>query len=499
MELQFDKSEYSCLQKILGQVQQQEETQEIRISDGMPDIGSVLGAWGQPLIRGKEWRGNGITATGGIMAWVLYAPEDDVQPQCVQTWIPFQMKWDFPDPGREGTIRIHTLLRSMDARSTSARKLMLRAGIGMQAEAYAPGQVSVYAPGGVPEDVQLLKNTYPVRMPAEAGEKLVSLDEELTLPASYPKPEKLVRYSLCPEIVDKKVVTDKVVFRGAAILHVLYVGEDGGMYSWDFEIPFSQFAELDKEYDQDAIANIMPAITSLELEIGENGLLHLKAGMTGQYVITEKKTMDIVEDAYSPRRTVTPQCQQMEMPIVLEEKAETFRAEQTLDMPAERVADITFTPDFPEILREQDLMQANLSGQFQMLYYDTDGVLQGIAPRWSGQWSVPAGENSKIEITPCSSGVPQAAVNGVSGTLRSDIMLDSITYAQQGMTAVTGLIMGELAEPDPNRPSLILRRPEDKTLWEMAKETGSTVESIRNANGLSGEPEDDRILLIPIS
>lgn len=498
MELQFDKSEYSCLQKVLGQVQQQEETQELRISDGMPDIGSVLGAWGQPLIRSKEWRGNGITVSGGVMAWVLYAPEDEGQPQCVQTWIPFQMKWDFPDPGRDGVIRVHTLLRSMDARSTSARKLMLRAGIGMLAEAYAPGQVSVYAPGEIPDDVQLLINTYPVRMPAEAGEKMVALDEELTLPGSYPKPEKLIRYSLCPELVDKKVMTDKAVFRGAAILHVLYAGEDGGMYSWDFEIPFSQFAELDKEYDQDASVNIIPAITSLELEIGENGL-HLKASMTGQYVIMEKKIMDIVEDAYSPRRTVTPQYQQMEMPMVLEEKTETVRAEQILDIPAERVADITFTPDFPEVLREQDLLKANLGGQYQMLYYDTDGVLQGVAPRWSDQWSVPAGENSRMEIIPWSSGVPQATVNGASGTLRSDILLDTMTSAQQGMTAVSGLVMGELEEPDPNRPSLILRKSENQTLWEMAKETGSTVEAIRNANRLSSEPEDDRILLIPVS
>ena len=38
-----------------------------------------------------------------------------------------------------------------------------------------------------------------------------------------------------------------------------------------------------------------------------------------------------------------------------------------------------------------------------------------------------------------------------------------------------------------------------RVIEEMAKETGSTVEAIRNANRLAGEPEDDRILLIPVS
>lgn len=498
MELQFDKAEYSCLQKVLGQVQRLEETQEVRISDGMPDIGRVLGAWGQPLIRSKEWRGNGITVSGGVIAWVLYVSEDGSQVQCVQTWIPFQMKWDFPDPGRDGMIRVQSLLYGMDARSTSARKLMLRAGIGALAEAYAPGRISLYTPCDVPEDVQLLRNTYPVRMRMEAGEKLITLDEELTLPASCPKPEKLIYYSLDPEMVDKKVMTDKVVFRGAARVHVLYTGEDGKVYSWDTEIPFSQFAELDKEYDQDASVSIMPAITGLEMEIGENDQLHLKAGMAGQYVISENIIMDAVEDAYSPRREVTPQFQQVEMPMILEEKIETVRAEQTVDIPAQRVVDVAFTPDFPDVRWQQDSLRAELGGHFQMLYYDADDVLQSVTSRWDDLWNAPAGENSKMDIAAWSSGIPQAAVNGVSGNLRSGVMLDCVTTSQQGMTTVVGLVMGEPAEPDPNRPSLILRRPGDKTLWEMAKENRSTVEAIRQTNRLSGEPEEDRILLIPV-
>ena len=499
MELQFNKSEYSCLHKILGQVQQQEQTQEVRISDGMPDIGTVLGAWGQPLIRSKEWRGNGVTISGGVMAWVLYAPEEEDVPQCVQAWIPFQMKWDFEDPGREGTVRVHSLLNSIDARSTSARKLILRAGIHTLAEAYAPGHMCVYEPGDLPDDLQLLKNTYPITVHAESGEKMVSLEEELVLPTTSPKPERLVRYSLCPEMVDKKVMTDKVVFRGSAIVHVTYSAENGGIYSWDFEVPFSQFAELDKEYDQDATADIMMAITGAELEIGEDGVLHLKAGLTGQYVIREKRCVEIVEDTYSPCRSVTPQIQHLEMPMILEEKADTVRAELTAPLPAVRVADITFTPDFTEMMMQQDVLCGEMKGQFQVLYYDDDGMLQGIAPRWSSEFSVPAGENCKMEVTPWVSGTAQATVNGVNGMFRGDVLVNCVTSARQGITAVTGLVLGEKTEPDPNRPSLVLRRPEDMTLWEIAKESGSTVEAIMNANQLSGEPEDDRILVIPVS
>ena len=63
---------------------------------------------------------------------------------------------------------------------------------------------------------------------------------------------------------------------------------------------------------------------------------------------------------------------------------------------------------------------------------------------------------------------------------------------------VTGLTLGEVQEPDPGRPSLILYRAGKTRLWDIAKQNGSTVEAIRKANGIAEEPEPGRMLLIPV-
>lgn len=498
MELQFNKSVCTCLQKLTGQVQSQEQTQEIRLPDGMPDIGRVLGAWGQVLMRGKEWRGSGMGVSGGVMVWVLYAPEDGTDARCVEGWIPFQTKWDFLDPGRDGTMRVACMLRGVDARSTSARKLMVRAGISTVGEAYVPGQTEVYFPGELPEDVQLLKRTYPMRLPKEAGEKPFALEEDLSLPASCPKMHKLIRYSLHPELIDKKVMAGKVVFRGAAILHILYCDEDGGIHNWDFEIPFSQFTDLDADYDQDATASILPAVTSMELEVGEDGILHLKAGLTGQYVIRDMQMVEVVEDAYSPHRSVKLQAEQLELPVVWEEKTDTLRAEQAAEISADRVVDVAFYPDAPGLYRDPEGMNADLNGVFQMLYLDTEGNLQGAAPRWSDTWTMSASEDARVDMVLWPSGIPQATVSGSNVILRSDVLMDTVTTAQQGIPMVTGIALGEMVEPDPERPSLVLRRAGEENLWEIAKQSGSTVAVIEKANRLQGEPEKGRMLLIPV-
>ena len=71
MEHNFQKRRISCLDTVLQQVQNGEQTLEIKLPEGLPDVGKVLMAWGQPVLRSKEWREDFIQFSGGMMVWVL--------------------------------------------------------------------------------------------------------------------------------------------------------------------------------------------------------------------------------------------------------------------------------------------------------------------------------------------------------------------------------------------------------------------------------------------
>jgi hypothetical protein len=59
--------------------------------------------------------------------------------------------------------------------------------------------------------------------------------------------------------------------------------------------------------------------------------------------------------------------------------------------------------------------------------------------------------------------------------------------------------MGDAEKINHNRPSLILCRVGKRRLWDVAKQCGSTVEAIQQANSLQGEPDSEAVLLIPIA
>ena len=496
MEIKFNETPCNCLRRAVNQLQTKELTHEVRLPDPMPDIGRVLGCWGQPVVRGKEWRDGTMGISGGVQAWVLYQPEDQGEVMSLEVWIPYQIKWDLPHMEKDGKIWVCPRIKSMDARTTSARKIMIRCDVSAWGQAWEDVRLSVYDPSNVPEDVQLLTATYPMELPLETGEKQITLEEELTLPEAYPAAEKLLRYELILQNQDQKMMASRLVFRGKALLHVLYMG-GGALRVWEKEIPISQFADLEAEYSPNADARISPVLTDLELVL-EDGKLLLKAGITAQYVIYDRVSVSLAEDAYSPIREVKGHLTELKLPQRLDASVKALQIQQNMKAEMSQIVDVCWMPDHPKHQQLGEMGELDLPGQFQVLYRDHDDQLHGTVIRYDQQVQMATAAGVMLEGAILPEGFPVAMLHGDGAELTVDMHLEMAAFGGEGLNMLTGLELGAVHEADPHRPSLILCRGGGCSLWDLAKSCGSTMEAIRLANGLEAEPEKDRMLLIPV-
>ena len=497
MQLQFDKATLPMLKPVKWEIKNVEQTQELRINDGMPDIGRVLGVWGQVILRTKEWQRNSAGVNGGVQASVLYIPEDGEDVQMVETWIPFQVKWDLPQMDTEGVVCVSCLLRSADGRNTSSRKILVRVNVGVCGQLWEPGELRQYMPPELPEDVCLLKQTQVVCIPRETGEKAFSLEEELVLPGSAPKIGKILHYHLQPELIEQKIMSDKVVFRGSALFHMLYRGEDGGLHTWDFELPFSQYGELNHEYEQGTTARLVMAVTGLEAELDVEGRVQLKAGLVGQYLICQDTQIELVKDAYSPRRLISPVMETVCLFAMKDTLHQNISAEQTVQLQGIPI-DTSFYPDhpYPQQIGGSTVLQ--MMGQFLSLFQDNEGQYRTAISRWEEQSTIAEDDTPQILARVDVTGKPNCVADGTGMTIGAEILADIMLGAQQEVLSVAAVEVAELTEPDPDRPSLILRRMGEDSLWDLAKSSGSTVEAIMEANQLETPLAPDCMLLIPV-
>lgn len=498
MKLQWKSSPMDCLAPVLQTIQQRELTQELKLPEAMADVGHVLGAWGQGILRGKQWNGESVSCAGGVMVWVLYAPEDGSAPQVLEGWVPFQLSWDLPEDTPEGTLRLECLVTLVDARSVSPRKLMLRVGVAVSAEAYAPMTAQCFQPEGDIPEVELLKTTYPMTLVREAGEKAFLLDEELELPEGAAQPEKLICYTLHPQITDERVMTNRAVFRGQGKLHILGLTAEKELESWDLEVPFSQFSQLTAEHSGEAQGDFRLCVTSCELELAAPGQLRLKCGLVAQYRITDRIDLELVEDAYCPGRELQLQWQTLSLPVLLETRTQTVDGEAKLPGEPGKVVDLAILPAAGDIGRTGEGVEALFAGTLQLLSGGPGGDLQTMAGHWEQREQIPCHADAQVfaALPGGAEGTVRSGPGGAAVKLRFPVNWTVSTLER--LPQVAGLELGEEVAPKADAPSLILRRAGGERLWDIAKQTGSTVAAIRQASALEGEPAPNQMLLIPV-
>jgi len=115
-----------------------------------------------------------------------------------------------------------------------------------------------------------------------------------------------------------------------------------------------------------------------------------------------------------------------------------------------------------------------------------------------GDWSWTLDKDAATQIRLYPVGKAQAILDAGTVTFRGDVQLDAVASAEQEIRMLAGLTLGEKEKADPNRPSLILCKKGGRRLWDVAKENGTTVAKIMQANGLTEEPDDGTVLLIPV-
>jgi hypothetical protein len=121
---------------------------------------------------------------------------------------------------------------------------------------------------------------------------------------------------------------------------------------------------------------------------------------------------------------------------------------------------------------------------------DEAGDIQSLVQNTVQTLNYPVAEECKIIIQ-----VEGIAVKEHSATVNVRLQ----TCIQQELSMISGLSVGDTRLTNQNMPAIILRRMDTDSLWLMAKETGSTMSAIRQANQLTEDPVCGQMLLIPIN
>lgn len=496
MAIDFSSKVQNILRTTRFPEQQDEKSQDIRLEDSMPDIGRIIGTWGQFVVRGKEWRSTGLGVSCGVRVWVLYEPEGGGSGCTVETWIPFQMKWECTDEMQDGMLHCSGCIRCLDARFTGARRMVVRTCIGVTLQAFIRDKLETFT---VDDDgeVELLEKSYPVKLAAEAGENRFSIEDTIELPENGITGKQVVYQSFIPILLDKQLMGDKIVYRGEGNLHVVYENGNGELESFDRLIPFSQYSELEGAYDSDGECTVSCLLADLEIELSGECCCTLRASLIGQYVIYAVTEIKTVEDMYSIKNQIEFEKAELQIPSVLDMYNEKILAEACQTVDCDKILDVYFIPASPQLIQRETQLEIRNSGVFQILVRDGGGCLQCYCWDWEKVWELTSDESVKAQMEIRILTMPTWEYR--NGSLELEAPLCADVLFESG-AAIPTIRSAQLTEPYTlleNSPSLILRTKGSQTLWEIGKRNHTRISDILAANHIEEEPDENTWLLIP--
>lgn len=504
MELNLEREHINCCDMVLDTSVYQEETLEAIVPDACPDIARIVDTGGQICLSGKHVRDAGLSVSGMVKAWVLYQPEGERELCRMEVKLPFTIQAESAQLHAQGQCVVTPCLRGLDARSLNPRKILVRADVGLEVQAYQPRELVLCRGISCEDDAGIQQRTaqHTAYLTAAVQEKEFTFYDEVRLSAGPGGRAQVLCVRADAWCAESKIIGSKLIFKGEVALQVRYLAA-GELCCVRCPMPFSQIMEMDA-VGEAADCEMAMCITDVDWTLaGEDGrTLNVTLELLGQAVVRDRYPVTLLQDTYSTVHQTTIQQDSCTLHQLLDcsVRPQSVRELIETSTPAKNVIDASVSVFQLQQSRQDSQQVLSAELRLSVLYLDEQDVPQSLSSllKVSGRLDLPANAECRCSCRCPGEVFAVPAAGGVE--VRFNPEFHCLVTRQQTVPVVTGVKLGQLhAERQGVQPSVVLRMAAPgEELWDIAKSCSTTQERIRQANRLE---EDElpvgQMLLIP--
>jgi len=495
MEAKLNADTINYLRKNLDTSFTHEETEETIVPDSMPDVDRILDTDGVVTIRSKEADNGRISLSGTIAVTVIYLSLESGGIHKLEMDIPFTTGVDAAGVSDESRLTAVAKIGNIDARTINSRKIIIRTDLIIEVRAFEDSEFIFFTEIEEDEDCQVLSGSSNATLITQVQEKSFSLADEFPMPAGKPRMGQILKTRVALESEDVKTVGNKLIFKGAAIIHVLYRSDSDELTSVDFSASFSQIMEMAEE-DEDQDVEIKFMLTNFYVEQGsgaEEAMIAVEINAVAQAVAKKRRELAYISDIYSTAYEINDTRETIA--VDSEEKAFTVTASmrETIESSeqASKIIDTSVTVGKAHFSEEGDGISLKTNAAVSVIYMTEDGKLGGLSKKIEVSTTADYSSNM-ISGVSAAAGDIQVAALGSGIDVSVPVHFEVRSNNKLKISAVTGVEWDEESPRDLSAlPSVVVHHAkEGESLWNMAKNFASTESLIMMANNL----EEDAVI-----
>lgn len=503
MQIDFQKEHLSLSEMAASQNTTLLIEGDVIVPDIKPDISVVLLAEATTVITEHHVEEGRLHYQGVATVKILYIPDGEgIGPKSIDTKLTFK---DSIDIGKDGDVTVcaKATTEHVEFSLINSRKMNVRVVAGISVKCYKHKEAVFLSEAPAECPLQVRKNkvsAYQV-VADTVGEVVIS--ETIEIPAAKPDADEIVKLSVKALRGDCKLMSGKMIVKGALMVYTLYqsLDPDDGLHVMEHEIPFSEMIEV-PGLDDACLCNVAYEVKDVYYLLkddanGDPRAISLDVVLHADVMASKIQDKSFVEDCYSlsGREEVTRESLQVDE--LLCEGISHLNLKEILTVPegvpaASAVYSLDFRPKVQELLVKDDKLLIRGKLGVILLYGSAEGnqPLYSLEGEFDFEHAVPA--DGADETTLCECGVTDQNISftlNAASEIELRLKLEFYTRAvkRQTVNPVTAceLLEGE-AEPESHGLVIYFAQKGD-TLWDISKRYRVDRQAIMKLNQMDGE------------
>ena len=472
------------------------------VPDTLDDMAQVLLTTGEVAIDSVKPMSEKVQIKGKLDFQVLYRKEEGGL-QTLAGSVPFDETVNVSDLEERDEVSLSWELEDLTAEMIHSRKLGIKALIGfsIQAEGLTEESAAVDVGMEPEEEVQVRKEQMEVASIAVRRRDTFLIQEDITLPANKPNVDRLLWKEMRLRGVNTRPLDGKLLISGDLMIFLLYVGEGENIpVQWMEEsIPFSGEMELPESAEEMVpMVNVRLAHKELEAKPDYDGEMRefgADAVLDLDIRLYQEEDMTLLGDLYSTREELEPVVKTACFQQILAKNACKCKLSEKFGLNDSRQilqicrSDGTVKLDEVSVVEDGLLLEGIL--ELSLLYLTSDDV----SPIQSEQFAIPyqcsatapgVTEESIYQVIPGLEQLTAVMLGGNSVEIKAVVNLEVLVQKPVEQPVIVGVEERPLdLERLQKLPGIVgyIVQPEDD-LWRIAKEFHTTMDTVRETNGL---------------
>lgn len=515
MELDLLKEQIYTSKRLYNGRSEHIESLEVIVPDYLPDAKSIVSKNARIILKDKTAQDDKVILSGEVAFEALFSAEGGSAPIPLRARAPFRETISVAGATQRTLLAADLRLGMSDAVIVNSRKVGFKAVVEIDLRAYEP--VTLELPSQLTESdarLETLNKSVELTLVSGIASKQFSIEEDMELPQGKPSVGELLSSRVSFDITDSKLITNKVIIKGAATVLSLYspVGEDAQIETVENEIPFSLIVDVegvDDSHDADVL--LEPGDIIISASEDEEGTRVITASLSANAVVTTYGdiTRDFITDAFSTDYDASLNMETQKLLSLYENRSLSINIKDALPLPQEReikrIADVSTTLSAFDTVYENGGVKLTGSISLCALCIDAEGESLSISKTLPVELSFVSDASRRITADSYPPSLDTSFNLNISGELEVRVTGDMFVrvFEEVALPVLHSVELTKKKADSSEKPALYAYFIEkNETVWDVAKRYGASPADIIAANALTCQitdtPEGVKVLLIPM-